>query len=161
MFNTFVYITVLRFPRKFFMNNFCCCFYRFQYEPQHDKTNKVTCAPREDSYQPGQPPSLIRVFAVRIKKAWVLSYLLSAQRRLITLGGYPGWSESSLGARLFVGFVTGRLITFLYWYISVVLLIYLPGSITSYFVYGKDVQSNVLFTMSAGPIRTLATILMT
>ena len=49
----------------------------------------------------------------------------------------------------------------LIWYIPVVLVIYLPGSITSYFVYGKDVQSNVLFTMSAGPIRTIATVLMT
>ena len=32
------------------------------------------CAPNEDSDQPGHPPSLIRVFAVRMKKAWVLSY---------------------------------------------------------------------------------------
>ena len=40
------------------------------------------CAPNEDSDQPGHPPSLIRVFAVRMKKAWVLSYPLSAQRRL-------------------------------------------------------------------------------
>ena len=40
------------------------------------------CAPSEDSDQPGHPPSLIKVFAVRMKKAWVLSYLLSAQRRL-------------------------------------------------------------------------------
>ena len=32
--------------------------------------------------QPGQPPSLSRVFAVRMKKAWVLSYPLSAQRIL-------------------------------------------------------------------------------
>ena len=32
-------------------------------------------------------PSLIRVFVVRMKKAWALSYLLSAQRRLIRLGG--------------------------------------------------------------------------
>ena len=32
--------------------------------------------------QPGHPPSLIRVFAVRMKKAWVLSYPLSAKRRL-------------------------------------------------------------------------------
>ena len=30
----------------------------------------------------GHPPSLIRVFSVRMKKAWVLSYPLSAQRRL-------------------------------------------------------------------------------
>ena len=39
------------------------------------------------------------VFAVRMKKAWVLSDPLSAQRRLIRLGGCPGWSESSLGAQ--------------------------------------------------------------
>ena len=54
------------------------------------------CAPSEDSDQPGH---LIRVFAVRMKKAWVLSYPLSAQRRLIRLSGCPGWSESSLGAQ--------------------------------------------------------------
>ena len=28
-------------------------------EPPHDKTNKMTCAPSEDSDQPGHPPSLI------------------------------------------------------------------------------------------------------
>ena len=46
--------------------------------PPHDKINKMACAPSEDSDQPGHPPSLIRVFAVRMKKAWVLSYPLSA-----------------------------------------------------------------------------------
>ena len=51
-------------------------------EPHRDKTNKVACAPSEDSDQPGHPPRLIRVFAVRMKKAWVLSYTMSAQRRL-------------------------------------------------------------------------------
>ena len=35
------------------------------YEPPHAKTNKMACAPREDSDRPGHPPSLIRVFAVR------------------------------------------------------------------------------------------------
>ena len=59
------------------------------------------CAPSEDSDQPVHPPNLIRVFAVRLKKPWVLSYPLSAQRRLIRLGGCPGWSESSLGAHSF------------------------------------------------------------
>ena len=34
-------------------------------EPQHDKTNKMICAPSDDSDQPGHPPILIRVFAVR------------------------------------------------------------------------------------------------
>ena len=52
------------------------------YEPPHDKTNKMICAPSDDSDQPGHPPSLIRVFAVRMKKAWVFSYQMSAMRRL-------------------------------------------------------------------------------
>ena len=51
-------------------------------EPQHYKKKKMICVPSEDSDQPGHPPSLIRVFAVLMKKAWVLSYPLSAQRRL-------------------------------------------------------------------------------
>ena len=47
------------------------------YKPPSDKTNKMTCAPTED-YQPG----LIRVFAVRMKKLWILDYPWSTQRRL-------------------------------------------------------------------------------
>ena len=43
------------------------------FELPHDKTNKMACAPSEDSDQPGHPPSLIRVFVV-CKKAWVLIY---------------------------------------------------------------------------------------
>ena len=39
---------------------FILMFYTF--EPPHDKTNKMACAPSEDSDQPGHPPSLIRVF---------------------------------------------------------------------------------------------------
>ena len=61
-------------------------------------------APSEDSDQPGHPPSLIRAFAVCMKKPWVLSYPLSTQRRLIRLGGCPSWSESSQGAHLFCWF---------------------------------------------------------
>ena len=34
------------------------------FEPAHDKTNRMACAPSEDSDHPGHPPSLIRVFAV-------------------------------------------------------------------------------------------------
>ena len=51
-------------------------------ESPHDKTNKMACAPSEDSDQLGHPPSLIRVFAVHMKKARVLSYPLRAQRIL-------------------------------------------------------------------------------
>ena len=58
-------------------------------EPPHDKTNKMACVPSEDSDQSGHPPSLIRVLAVRIKKAWVLSYPLSAQRRL-----WSDWADA-------------------------------------------------------------------
>ena len=39
-----------------------------------------------------------------MKKPWVLSYRMSAQRRLIRLGGCPSWSESSLGAQSFCWF---------------------------------------------------------
>ena len=39
--------------------------YCLQHELPHDNTNKMTCAPSEDSDQPGHLPSLIRVFAVR------------------------------------------------------------------------------------------------
>ena len=39
------------------------------------------------------------LFAVRKKKVWTFSYLLSALWRLTRLGGCPGWSESSLGAQ--------------------------------------------------------------
>ena len=46
------------------------------------KPTKWHVRPAKNSDQPGHPPSLIKVFAVRMKKAWVLSYPLSTQRRL-------------------------------------------------------------------------------
>ena len=52
----------------------------------------MACAPSEDSHQ----SSLIKIFAVRMKKLWVLSYPLSTQRRLWSV--WADWSESSLGA---------------------------------------------------------------
>ena len=57
-------------------------YYLHVVELPHDKTNKMACVPSEDSDQPGHPTSLIRVFTVSMKKAWVLSYSLSTQRRL-------------------------------------------------------------------------------
>ena len=48
--------------------------YSILYELEHDKTNKMTCAPIEDSYHPGRPPILITVFDVCLKQVWVLSY---------------------------------------------------------------------------------------
>ena len=69
------------------------------------------CAPSEDSNQPRHQPSLIRVFAVRMKKAWVLSYPLSAQRRL-----WSDWVDAQADLSLrwahshFISFVMRRLI---------------------------------------------------
>ena len=71
------------------------------------------CASSEDSDQPGHLPSLIRVFAVRMKKPWVLSYPLSAQRRL-----WSDWADAHIDLSLcwahthFIGFVLSRLILF-------------------------------------------------
>ena len=38
------------------------------YELEHNKTNKMICAPSNDLDQFGHLPSLIRAFAVRLKK---------------------------------------------------------------------------------------------
>ena len=82
------------------------------YEPPRDKTNKMACAPSEDSDQLGHSPSLIRVFTVRMKQAWVLSYPLSAQRRL-----WSDWADAQADLSLcwahshFGSFVMRRLIS--------------------------------------------------
>ena len=73
-------------------------------EPWQNQQNE--CAPSEYSDQPGHPPSLIRVFAVRMKKAWVLSYPLNGQRRL-----WSDWADAQADLSFrwahshFVGFV--------------------------------------------------------
>ena len=58
------------------------------------------CAPSEDSDQPGHPPNLIRVFALRSVGSWgpKVSFMRTA-KTLIRLRGCPGWSESSLDAQ--------------------------------------------------------------
>ena len=65
------------------------------YEPSHEKTNNMTCAPSEDSDQPGHPRSLIRVFTV----CSVSGSFMRTVKTLIRLRGCPGWSESSLDAQ--------------------------------------------------------------
>ena len=77
------------------------------------------CALSEDSDQTGHPLSLIRVFAVHTKKAWVLSYPLSTQQRL-----WSDWADAQADLSLhwahsnFVGFVMS-------WLIYQILFIYL------------------------------------
>ena len=71
-------------------------------------------APSENSDQPGHPPRLIRVFAVCMKKPWVLSYPLSAQRRFRS-----DWADAQADLSLrwehshFVGFVMSWHMSFL------------------------------------------------
>ena len=86
------------------------------FEPGHDKTNKVTVCPAKTQISLGIRP-VWSVFAVSMKKAWVLCYPLSAQPRLIRLGECPGWPESSLGAQSLCWFchVTAHLLLY-YWF---------------------------------------------
>ena len=61
----------------------------YEKEPQRDKTNKMTCAPIEDSNQAGHLPRLIRVFSVPMKKPLDLSYSMSGQQRL-----WSDWADA-------------------------------------------------------------------
>ena len=54
-------------------------------------TKQSDCAPSEDSDQPGYRPSLIRDFAVRMKKARTVSYSLRTQRGLLS-----DWADATL-----------------------------------------------------------------
>ena len=80
------------------------------YEPPHDKTNKMTVRPAKTRISLGIHPAWW-VFAVRMKKAWVLSYPLSTQWRL-----WSDWADAQADLSFrwahthFVGFVTRRLI---------------------------------------------------
>ena len=58
-------------------------------ESPQDKANIMASAPSEDSDQPGHPPGLTRLVAVRMKKPWVLSYPLSVQGRL-----WSDWADA-------------------------------------------------------------------
>ena len=81
-------------------------------EPPQDKTNKMICAPNEDSDQPGHPPSLIRAFAVRSMGSWGSNVSLCGQRRL-----WSGWADAQADLSLrwaqksFCWFVMRRLIS--------------------------------------------------
>ena len=80
-----------------------------QFEPRHDKTNKMNVHPAKTQISLGIRP-VWSVFAVRIKKAWVLSYPLSAQRRL-----WSDWADALADLSLrrahshLLGFVMSRL----------------------------------------------------
>ena len=70
------------------------------------------CAPSKASGKPGHPPSLIRVFTVHMKKAWVLSYPLSTSEDSDQTEWMPRliWVFAGCTDR-FVGFVMRWLIS--------------------------------------------------
>ena len=73
-------------------------------EPPRDKTSKWHMRPEKTQISLGIRP-VWSVFAVRMKKAWTLSYPLSAQQRLWSHWAHSkGWSESLLGAQSFCWF---------------------------------------------------------
>ena len=84
-------------------------------EPSRDKTNNVVVRPAKTQISLGIRP-VWSVFAVRMKKAWVLSYPVSAQRRL-----WSAWADAQADLSLrwththFVGFVTRRLKLFVFY----------------------------------------------
>ena len=55
------------------------------------ENQQCCCASSEDSDQPGHPPSLIRVFAVRMEVALTLSYYFKPlANSLARLRSFPG-----------------------------------------------------------------------
>ena len=59
------------------------------FEPPHDKADKMAFVPSEDLDQPGHPPSLIRVFAVRSVGSLGPSFASDEQRRL-----WSDWADA-------------------------------------------------------------------
>ena len=77
---------------------YVCCICRLEeeaFEPPHDKTNKMTFVPSEDSDQPGHPPSLIRVFAVRSVGSLEPSFASGGQRWL-----WSDWADAQVDLSL-------------------------------------------------------------
>ena len=63
-------------------------------EPQHNKTNKMTCVPSKDSDQPGHPPSLISLHSVH-EETLGPYYPLSAQQR-----HWSDWLDAGCAGRI-------------------------------------------------------------
>ena len=88
---------------------------RFSHDAAHlSAINAANLTVQHSSFI-NEPPSLIRAFTVRMKKAWVLSYPMSAQRRL-----WSDWASAQSDQSLrwvhthFVGFVMSQL-NYFFW----------------------------------------------
>ena len=69
-------------------------------KPAHDKTNEMTCAPREDSDQLGHSPSLISLRCMLNRQLKDPRFLYVDGEESDRLGRCPGSSQSLLGARV-------------------------------------------------------------
>ena len=78
-------------------------------EPRHDKTNKMTERPAKTQISLGIRP-VLSVFAVHMKKAWALSYPLSASDDCSAWAGAQADLSLRWAHTHFVGFVMRRLI---------------------------------------------------
>ena len=62
-------------------------------EMPHGKTNKMVCAPSEDSDQPGHPPSLIKSLrCALIRKLRTQAFFMQTAKTLIRPGAQADWS---------------------------------------------------------------------
>ena len=96
------------------------------YESAHDKSYNKICVTSKDSGQPVHPISMARAHVYSSLDSPEAVEDTGDQRSLIRLFGCAGWSESSLVARLIVGFVVR-------WLIYLIIFIYL-------FIYNKALK---------------------
>ena len=87
-----------------------------QYELPNDKTNKMTCAPSEDTDQPGHPLSLISLRCPHKEALGPHLLIMCTGTTLIRLGGCPGWSDPPRLIWVFVGH-TGHFVGFVMWWL--------------------------------------------
>ena len=86
-------------------------FTHYPCEPPHDKTNKMSVRPAKTQIRLGIRPIWSESSLSAWRKSWVLSYRLSAQRRL-----WSDWADAQADLSLrwthshFVGFVMSRLL---------------------------------------------------
>ena len=91
---------------KFVLTSSIITLINIKIKPAHDKTYKMACASSGDSDQPGHPPSLIRVFAVRMKQAWDLATHWAHSEDADQTGRMPRLNWSLRWVHMpFVGFV--------------------------------------------------------
>ena len=93
------------------------------------------CAPSEDSDKPGHPPSLIRFFTVRMKKAWILGYPFSVQRRL-----WSDWVDAQ--ADLSLRWAHTHFVGFCHEVAHMSSYIYYPNVLTGHLVFISFLQSH-------------------